>query len=229
VSAAVDKAQDRLGDVADKTQEKAGEIADQARQQATSRLAGGKDRAVDSLVSVAEAIRKTGQELRQQEQAPIAGVADGAAQQVERLAGYLREREVGQIIDETEGLARRRSSLFLGGAFTLGLLAARLLGSSAERARASRGQDDAAMKPASLGTMGSAAARPSGIPDRPLPAVDRPSAGSVRPPSPAPALPTGGSPPPHGNTPSPAPAPATGSPPAPRGDTPGSNPRPQGV
>lgn len=131
-----DKAQEKVGQVADQAQEKVGQVADQAKQQATSRLESGREGAVDGLGSVAQAIRQTGQGLREQDQGTIGQYADQAAEQVERLASYLRQHDVGQLIDETERFARRRPGLFLGGGVALGLLVARFLKSSGERDQA---------------------------------------------------------------------------------------------
>jgi hypothetical protein len=55
---------------------------------------------------------------------------DSAVDQIERFAGYLRNRDVGQMVDDVERFARRQPGLFLGSAFTIGLLAARFLKSS---------------------------------------------------------------------------------------------------
>jgi len=130
------KVQQAASAVKDQAQEKVGQVAEQAKQQATSRVESQKERAVDSLGSVAQAIRQTGQELRQQDQVAIGQYADKAAEQVERLASYLRRHDVGELIEETERFARRRPGLFLGGGFALGLVAARFLKSSGERQQA---------------------------------------------------------------------------------------------
>jgi hypothetical protein len=68
--------------------------------------------------------------MREQDQAPIGQVADKAAEQVERFSGYLQQRDVSQIVGEVEDFARRRPAPVLGGAFVLGMIAARFLKSS---------------------------------------------------------------------------------------------------
>lgn len=130
----VDQTKEKAGQVADQVQEKAGQVADAAKQQATSRLESQKERAVGGLGTAAHAIRQVGQQLREQEQPSIAQYADKAAEQVERFSGYLRQKDVDQLIREAEGFARRQPTAFLGGAFALGLLAARFLKSSGRRA-----------------------------------------------------------------------------------------------
>lgn len=112
--------------------QKASEMADQARTQVVSKLGDQKERATGSLETVAQALRQTGQQLREQDQEPFGKFADGAADVVDRFSGYLNQRDIHQIIGEVEGFARRQPALFLGGAFTLGLLAARFLKSSSD-------------------------------------------------------------------------------------------------
>jgi hypothetical protein len=123
-------------DVTGKAQEKAGELADQARQQASSRLESGKELLVETLQTVAQAVRQTSQELRKQDQATVAGYAEGAAERVERFSSYLHNRDVGQLVDETERFTRQRPALVLGGASLVGLLAARFLKASSQREEA---------------------------------------------------------------------------------------------
>lgn len=120
-------------DVVEQTQQKAGEVVDQAKQQATSQLSSQKDRAVDSLGTVADALRQTGKHLRESDQQGIAQYADKAAERVEQFSGQLRGKDVQEIVRDVERYARQQPALFLGGAFVLGLLGARFLKSTAQR------------------------------------------------------------------------------------------------
>jgi len=119
-----------VGQVADQAQQAAGQVIDQARQQVSSRLAGQKDRAAEGLTSVAHALRQTSQQLREQDQQTVTGYIESAASQVERVSNYLRQNDLGGLIDDVEHFARRQPALFLGGTFVLGLLGARFLKSS---------------------------------------------------------------------------------------------------
>jgi hypothetical protein len=118
------------GQVATQAQQTAGQVAGQARDQVASRLSGQKDRAAEGLTSVAQALRQTGQQLRDQDQQAFTGYIESAASQVERVSNYLRQRDLGQLIDDVEYFARRQPALFLGGTFVAGLLGARFLKSS---------------------------------------------------------------------------------------------------
>jgi hypothetical protein len=108
-------------------------VTDQAKQQATSQVESQKERAVDTLVTVAQALRQTGQHLHQQDQAAVGGYVEQAAERVESLTNHLRTRDVPQLIAETQDFARRQPGLFLIGAAALGFVGARFLMSSGQR------------------------------------------------------------------------------------------------
>ena len=61
------------------------------------------------------------------------------AGRVESTTNYLRARDIPELIDETQSLARRQPALFLTGAVALGFIGARFLMSSGQRATAQRG------------------------------------------------------------------------------------------
>ena len=134
----VEQAQDKIGQVADQAQHSAGQVTEQVKQQATSQLEAQKERAVDSLVTVAQALRQTGQHLHEQKQDGVAGYVEQAAERVENLTNHMRARDVGQLLDDTEDLARARPGLFMGAALALGFVGARFLMSSGRRARTPR-------------------------------------------------------------------------------------------
>jgi len=119
-----------VGQVTDQAQQAAGQVMDQARQQVSLRFAGQKDRAAEGLTSVAHALRQTSQQLRGQDQQAVTGYIESAASQVERVSNYLKQNDLGGLIDDVEQFARRQPALFLGGTFVLGLLGARFLKSS---------------------------------------------------------------------------------------------------
>ena len=145
----------------------AGGVVDSVRQQATTRLDQGKDTAATGLTSVADAVRRMGQGLREQDQGAITQYAaqygDALAGQIERLSSYLQGRDVNRLVTEVEGVARRQPALFLGGAFLLGLAGARFIKSSRPA------PDLAAMMP---------------DPSRALPPATTPTAGAGAPPAP---------------------------------------------
>ena len=99
----------------------------EARDSAATSLTGSKGRLADQVTHVADAFRSTTDHLRQNDQPQLAGYADGVARQAERLAGYLRTADFRAMGEDVRELARRQPALVVGGAFALGLLAARFL------------------------------------------------------------------------------------------------------
>ncbi len=117
------------GTVKEQVREVVNDVQDQAQDMLTSR----KEQAVSGLGNIAQAFRQTEDQLRGQEQTAAANAINTVANQMERFSSYLSNKEVTDLLDEAEGLARRNPELFLGGAFALGLLASRFLKSSARR------------------------------------------------------------------------------------------------
>jgi hypothetical protein len=135
------EARERATEMAGQAQERAGEVMDRAGRQVNSALAGQKSQAAGSMESIAHAVRQTGQQLREQDQAGIAEYADRAADQMESFSRQLRERDVSDLVGEVESFARRQPALFLGGALLLGFMGARFLKSSGQQAGPDYSQD----------------------------------------------------------------------------------------
>jgi hypothetical protein len=129
-SSLIDTARQQVQPVIQQTQEKAGQLVGQARDQMVSQLDSQKERAAGSIGSAAQALRQTAQQLRDQHEEMFVPYLENAASYIDRFSGYLKERDIRQMMDEVEGFARREPGLFLGGAFALGFLAARFLKSS---------------------------------------------------------------------------------------------------
>ena len=105
-------------------------IVDRVKEQATSQLSSQKDRATEGLGTVANAVRQTTQSLREQQHDTVAGYVEQAADQIERLSERLKNKDVTELLNDAQQLARRQPALFVGGAFALGLVGARFLKSS---------------------------------------------------------------------------------------------------
>jgi len=116
--------------VVDQAKQTLSDVAGRAGEEVTTRLESGKGRAAEGIGSLAQALRQTSQQLRDQNQTGVTQYLDMAADQVEQFSGYLQTRDVHQIVDQVENIARRQPALFLGAAFALGVLGARFLKSS---------------------------------------------------------------------------------------------------
>ncbi len=109
------------------------------RDRAEAQLSSQKDRATDGIGTVAQAVRQSTQHLRDNHQETIARYAEQAADQLERFSNGLRNRDVGEIVEDVHRFARRQPALFVGSAFAIGVIGARFLKSSSDRAAHGRG------------------------------------------------------------------------------------------
>ena len=106
-------------------------IVTRVKETATSQLSAQKDKATEGLGSVAQAVRQTTQNLRDQQHDTVAQYVERAADQIERISEGLKNKDVTELFDDAQRLARQQPALFIGGAFALGLVGARFLKSSA--------------------------------------------------------------------------------------------------
>jgi hypothetical protein len=83
--------------------------------------------------SMAGALRQSGEQLRSQGDGRMAGVAEGAADRVERLGSYLEQADGDRLLHDVEDFARRRPWLVAGAGLVAGLVASRFLKASSER------------------------------------------------------------------------------------------------
>ena len=130
VGEAAQEARGRADSVKDKVKEQAGEARGRVQAEAERGFERGKGRVAERVSSVAHAFRKTGEQLREEDQGDIAGYTDRVAEQVERVSGYLEGKGLRDVMDDVSAFARRQPGLFVGGALVAGLVAARFLRSS---------------------------------------------------------------------------------------------------
>ncbi len=123
----------------DQAQGKGGMI-DRVKERAAAQLSNQKEKATDGLGSVAAMVRQGTQQLRDQRHDTIAGYVDQAADQIEKFSRQLRDKDVGELLDDAQRLARRRPAVFIGSAFALGVIGARFFKSSSEHDRRHAGK-----------------------------------------------------------------------------------------
>ncbi|MGI8640314.1 MAG: hypothetical protein ACR2MG_10165 [Pyrinomonadaceae bacterium] len=123
-------------DIYNQAKDSAGEVAgkayDAATEKATSKIGEQKANLAQGLSSVADNIRQMGGSLRGAEQPHgiaevTAKYSDTLADKVEQFSGYLDKKDLSEMKSDIEDFAHRNPALFLGGAFALGILAARFL------------------------------------------------------------------------------------------------------
>jgi len=112
------------------------------RESAAAQLSTQKSKATEGLGSVAKAVRQSTQQLRDQQHDTLAGYVESAADQIERFSERVREKDVTELLDDAQRLARRQPAVFIGSAFMVGLLGVRFLKSSTRGGRdEARGQE----------------------------------------------------------------------------------------
>jgi len=136
--------------IVDQAKSAVSNVAGQARDQVTSQLDARKDQAVEKIGSVADAIRGTGEKLK--DVGPLGDVAGRAADGIERVADFFEDRQITDLVRDVERFARREPAIFLGGAIALGLIAGRFLKSSSHR---SEGREFGSQGYAQTGRFGS--------------------------------------------------------------------------
>jgi hypothetical protein len=123
-------AREQIRQARDKVVDQAKSTFRDARDRAGSSLSEGRRQAAEQIGGIGGALRRTSEQLRGEDQARFADVADSVGRQLDRAAGYLRDSDGRTIVRDIERLARRQPALVFAGAFALGLVAARFLKSS---------------------------------------------------------------------------------------------------
>ena len=144
---AMDTARQTVTEMADQTQQQASEMISQVseqvtdtigdvRQQATTAYTEQRDRAVSSLGALADALREAGRTLESNRQgvsaqdqpaAALAPFIEEAADRLAQSADFLKNKEIGGLLDDAQRLARKQPGLFVASMFGIGLVGARLL------------------------------------------------------------------------------------------------------
>lgn len=128
---------DAAGSVLEDTKEQVSQgvksVTSEAKERTTSAIHRSKHKLATQISDVATAIKHSGDELEQSKNVEdtIAYYAKNAGDKIQDVANYLDNKEVGEMLRDVEGFARRQPAIFVGGAVALGLLAARFVRSSA--------------------------------------------------------------------------------------------------
>lgn len=195
-------AKEQAGQVAEQARREAGDLYHQAKEQVTEQAKGGQRKAGDALRSLAAELHEM---AGGEHTGPASDLAAQAAGRVDDLAGWLDQREPGELVGELRSFARRRPGMFLAGAALAGVLAGRLT-----RGVVDANRDTGPSGPSRL-PAGTPGYRPAATPAYQVPPAaplpyDQPydRSGSALPPGgplDAPVYPTGGPPPVPGHVP----------------------------
>lgn len=103
---------------------------ERVRGRISSAIDARKDRAIDRLMGVADAVRRMGDPLQEESYGKAADYTRNAAARLDEVALYLRDRDTQQLIQDLRGFARRQPAVFLGIGFLAGAVCGRFLKSS---------------------------------------------------------------------------------------------------
>lgn len=122
----------------DQAKDTAGQAYNSAAEKATSKIAEQKSSLSSGLTSVADSVRKVGENLKGSDSEGgiakyTAEYSDAAAQKIEQAANYFERKDIKEMYRDVENFARSNPAIFVGGAFALGILAARFLKSSSPK------------------------------------------------------------------------------------------------
>jgi ElaB/YqjD/DUF883 family membrane-anchored ribosome-binding protein len=143
-------AQDKVKDGAQQAQSRAREQVDQRSTQAGEQVS-----------ATAQALRSTGEHLREQGQDPQAKAAEKVAHHADRVGRYLTESNADRMLSDAEDFGRRQPMAVVGVGIAVGFAASRFMKASSRkryeghRADADRPQDDEQLPVTSGGTYGS--------------------------------------------------------------------------
>jgi hypothetical protein len=120
--------QEPFANLADQAKVNAEGVVDHTKDVLSDQLHSNAERSAGELGNVANALRRSSQDL---DGSPAAQYVNKAADQIDRVAQYVRTANLDDMRQSVESFARREPLLFLGGAFALGMIGARFLKSSA--------------------------------------------------------------------------------------------------
>jgi hypothetical protein len=163
-TATSDRAKEQVQEKAQVTQEKVKEGAATLQSRAREQIDQRSTQAGEQMSSSAQALRSTSERLREEGQDGPARAAERAADQAERLGGYLTESDADRILDDVEDFGRRRPLAVVAIGIAAGFAASRFLKASSSSRYAGRPQQPAALDEG-VGSEVQGTASPAGFSD----------------------------------------------------------------
>jgi hypothetical protein len=130
----VEQASTQVQEAASTVQERAVDLKEQGKSKLGETLDQRTNEAGVQARKMAQALRRSGEQLSNEGNGQQAAeLAEGAADRIERLGGYLERTSGAEFVRDVEGFARRRPWMIAGMGLVAGLAASRFLKASAER------------------------------------------------------------------------------------------------
>jgi ElaB/YqjD/DUF883 family membrane-anchored ribosome-binding protein len=128
-----DQASAKVQDAAGVAQEKASELREQGSARLRDQFDQRSSEAGSQVRSLAEALRRSGNDLSNDGNAQAAQLIGQAADRIERLGTYLEQKSGDELMRDVEGFARRRPWMLAGLGVLVGVAAARFMKASSEQ------------------------------------------------------------------------------------------------
>jgi hypothetical protein len=126
-----DRARESSRDLLDQAVEK----KDELKARAGTVVDDGRHRVADRAGTLARALHGTADNLEREGDRQLSQWVHQAAEQVDRVVGYLDGHDAGGLMRDMEDLARRNPALFLGGTYAAGMVLGRFLRAAAPERR----------------------------------------------------------------------------------------------
>ena len=117
----------------DDLKRQASDVANQTKERGKSMLEQRKGDAAKQMDTIAHAFRASAEQLDKEGQGQPGRYVEMMADQIESLGRQLREKNVDELLESAQNLARRSPATFVAGSVAVGFLLARFLKSSSER------------------------------------------------------------------------------------------------
>ena len=114
-------------------QEKAGEVKSQVGDKLREQVDQRSTEAGEQVTAMSQALRSSGEQLRNDGNETPAKLIEGAAQRVDRIGSYLRDSGSNRILGDAESWARSRPWIAAAAGALVGFAASRFLKASSSR------------------------------------------------------------------------------------------------
>ena len=136
---AADELKQKGGQAAERAQQKAQQAGEEAKSKLRQEVDQRSQQVAEQVDSTAQAIRKAGEELRNQGKDQPADLLSKGAQKAEQLGQYLKESDSEQILIDIEDTARQKPQAALAAGVAVGFAFSRFLKASSAKRRQSSG------------------------------------------------------------------------------------------
>jgi ElaB/YqjD/DUF883 family membrane-anchored ribosome-binding protein len=129
----VDNASERMQEAASVAQDKAADLREGGSAQVRDQFDRRSTQAGAQMRSLAEALRRSGDDLSKEGNSGAARITGQAAERIERVGSYLEEKSGDELVRDIETFARKRPWMLAGLGLLSGVAAARLMKASSDQ------------------------------------------------------------------------------------------------